>query len=174
LGQYPHDWERTAHTRDGSTYRIRPIRPDDAEREREFITGLSEDSRHSRMMNGMREPSAELVAYFVNVDYQRHMAFVALIGEGTHEQFIGITRYIVEFDEQCEFAIAVMDAWQSRGVGATLATLLIEYARAHGIPQFYCQMLATNQRMINFARWLGMSSHRHPNDASLIRAVRNL
>ncbi len=126
------------------------------------------------MMNGMREPSPELVAYFVNIDYEAHMALVALTGEGPLERFIGIARYILDADAECEFAIAVMDAWQSRGVGTTLTAMLMDYARARGMRRFYCHILAGNHRMTEFARGLGMTMGRHPKDATLIRAVRDL
>ncbi len=57
----PSAWPRYARTRDGVEYRIRPIRADDRERDRAFIAGLSTQSRYSRMMGLMREPSAELL-----------------------------------------------------------------------------------------------------------------
>jgi len=37
LVDYPAQWERVAYTRDGVEYRIRPIRADDAPRDRAFI-----------------------------------------------------------------------------------------------------------------------------------------
>ena len=46
----------------GVEYRIRPIRGEDAERERAFIMNLSPESRFRRLMYTLREPSAEFVA----------------------------------------------------------------------------------------------------------------
>jgi hypothetical protein len=62
---YPIQWTRVATTRDNATYRIRPIRAEDAARERAFIMGLSAESRYERMMYTMGEPSPELVDRFV-------------------------------------------------------------------------------------------------------------
>ena len=79
---YPEGWERTAGTRDGVSYHIRPVRPNDAEREREFILSLSPESRHARMMGGLSEPSPELISQFVNLDFEhRHTSYGEL---GTH------------------------------------------------------------------------------------------
>ncbi len=161
-------------TRDGASYDIRPIRPDDAGRERQFILGLSPESRHARMMMGMSEPSPELIAQFVELDYRQRMAFAAVVGEGEDSRFIGVARYAIGADALCEYAVAVLDAWQSRGVGAALTKLLFEYARAQGIKQLRCEILASNERMIEFARWLGMSVRRNPKDAGLVEGCYTL
>jgi hypothetical protein len=59
---YPFQWERTASTRDGMAFRIRPIRAADEKLDREFIIRLSPESRYRRMMNAMLEPSARHAA----------------------------------------------------------------------------------------------------------------
>ena len=59
----------------GVEYRIRPIRPDDAGRERAFILSLCPESRFQRLMYTLREPSAEFVARLVDVDeHKQHGA----------------------------------------------------------------------------------------------------
>lgn len=151
------------------TYRIRPICAADAPRERAFIVGLSPESRYTRMMYTMNEPSSDLVERFVHVDYHRTMAFVAVVGQGCDERIIGVARYANEA-EGCEFAVAVADAWQARGVAATLSHLLFEYARIEGIRTLHAKILATNQHMIQFARWLGMSIQSMPEDSMVLKA----
>ena len=84
----PSAWPQYASTRDGVPYRIRPIRPDDRERERAFIGGLNAQSRHSRMMGLIREPSAELLDHVVRVDYRREMTLVAVAGEGSDRKSV--------------------------------------------------------------------------------------
>jgi acetyltransferase len=168
---YPAEWERTATTRDGIRFRIRPIRPDDESLDRQFIVRLSPESRYKRMMCAMKEPSPELMHRFVHVDYKRNMAFVALLGEPPNEEMIGVARYSQDTDgPDCEFAVAVADAWQARGVGATLTRLLFEYAHEQGIHQVYGEILANNDQMIDLVHWLGMNTRICPEDGSLIEA----
>ena len=113
----------------GPDYRIRPIRSDDAARERAFILSLSPESRFQRLMYTMREPSEEFVARLVNVDQHRDMALVAVIGEGAAEKIIGVARYAADANgPDCEFAVAVSDEWQCRGIGSTLTKMLFEHA----------------------------------------------
>lgn len=169
------NWQRTAVTRDGIAFRVRPISADDARRELEFIRSLSEESRYNRLMHALREPSAEFVDRLVHVDYCRSMAFVAVIGDGDEEQFIGVARYAADDSSgACEFAVVVADAWQSRGVGTTLMRQLFEYARASGIKRVYGMILANNQHMIQLAHWLGLQTHRAADDARLLVASRQL
>lgn len=170
---YPSDWERTASTRDGVPFRIRPIRPDDEKLEHDFIVRLSPESRYRRMMCVMKEPSAELLHRFVHVDYDRDMAFVALVGDPPDEEMIGVARYARDrTGPDSEFAVAVADAWQARGVGATLTRLLFEYAHARGVHKVYGDILADNNRMIDLVRWLGMDIHLCPQDQGLVEASR--
>lgn len=168
---YPSEWERTASTRDGVTFRIRPIRVDDQNLEHDFIVRLSPESRYKRMMGVMKEPSAELLHRFVHVDYDRDMAFVALVGSPPNEEIIGVARYAHDHSgPDCEFAVAVADAWQARGVGATLTRFLFEYAHTRGINKIYGEILADNSCMIDLVHWLGMHTRYCPEDRVLVEA----
>jgi acetyltransferase len=171
---YPIQWTRVVTTRHHVTYRIRPICAEDAARERVFIMGLSPESRYQRMMYTMVEPSPDLVDRFVRVDYHHNMAFVAVVGQGDDERIIGVARYAADGEEGYEFAVAIADEWQARGIGATLSHLLFDYARVEGIRTLYAKILASNHRMIEFARWLGMSMHFRPEDPMVLRASRDL
>ena len=171
---YPAAWERVALTRDNAAYRIRPIRPDDALRERAFIMQLSPESRYTRLMCAICEPSAALVERWIHVDYLRNMAFVAVLGTGAAERIIGVARYCEDGASGSEFAVAVMDEWQTRGVAVALSELLIDYARIHGVRDLHATMLATNTHMIELAHWLGMTTHREAEDPTLVTATRRL
>ena len=169
----PSAWPQQARTRDGAEYRIRPIRADDRERDRAFIAGLSAQSRYSRMMGLMREPSAELLDRLVRVDYRREMALVAVVGEGADEAIIAVARYGGN-PAYCEFAVAVADGWQGRGIGTQLSELLFAYAKANGVRRMYAILLADNKRMLKLADDLRMSVRRSTEDNSIVEAWRTL
>jgi acetyltransferase len=169
----PSPWPQYARTRDGVEYRIRPIRPDDRERDRAFIAGLSAQSRYSRMMGLLREPSAELLDRLVRVDYRREMALVAVVGEGADETLIAVARYGGN-PAYCEFAIAVADGWQGRGIGTHLSELLFAYAKANRVRRMYAILLADNKRMLKLADDLRMSVRRSTEDNSIVEAWRTL
>lgn len=171
----PPVWLRTATMEGGTEYRIRPIRPDDAGRERAFILSLSPESRFQRLMYTLREPSAEFVARLVNVDQHRDMALVATIGAADDEKIIGVARYAADDNgRDCEFAVAVSDDWQCRGIGSTLTKLLFEYAAQEGYRSIYGTVLANNQRMLELAEWLGLTIEPFIEGQATVRASRRL
>lgn len=136
---------------------------------------LSPESRFQRLMYTLREPSAEFVARLVNVDQHRDMALVAVLGEGAEEKIIGVARYAADPDgRDCEFAVAVGDAWQCRGIGSTLTRLLFEHAQREGFRSIYGTVLASNQRMLELAEWLGLTIEPAVAGQQTVRASRRL
>src|SRR5690242_9700280 len=88
---------------DGTPVLIRPIGPQDEERERKYIESLSLESRYFRFLEGMRSPSPELIKKLTHVDQSRDAAYVALLGEGANLRQIGVARYSLDNDgESCE------------------------------------------------------------------------
>ncbi len=105
----------------------------------------------------------------VNVDYLHTMALVACAGH--EDRIIGVARYADSPDGSgSEFAIAVADAWQSRGVGSALAERLFDHARQQGMLRLCASISATNSRMLGLAHWLGFSTVMTPGEPGLISA----
>ena len=166
---------RTARTSDGLEYQIRLITPADADRERDFIARMSPQSRYHRFMHCLKEPSPAFIDRLVNVDQRSSMALVAVTGTGAAERIIGVARYAADADgPDCDFAVAVADDWQCRGVGTTLSPLLFEYAARAGFRAIYGIIFADNQRMIELAQWLGLTVEDPAAGQSTVRAVRRL
>ena len=163
-----------ARTCDGIAYRIRPIRPTDAQRERDFINALSPRSRYQRFMHAIREPDDALIAKLADVDYHRTMALVAITGRGDSERIIATAQYAADNDTECEFAIVVADDWQCRGVGTTLAPILFDYAAREGFRTISGTVLTDNQRMIELAQWLGLTVDPPAPGDNTVRAWRHL
>ena len=78
-----------------TTVSIRPIRANDSGMEQEFIRHLSKESRYFRFMASLRELMPKKLKYFTQIDYNRHMAFVATIMRDDKEVEIGVVRYVV-------------------------------------------------------------------------------
>jgi acetyltransferase len=172
--QHPR-WPVPLRTPGGFGYRVRPIRKDDAARERDFILALSPESRFQRLMYTLREPSDDFIAHLVDVDGHRDMALVATTGDGDAERFIGVARYAAdETGVDCEFAVAVDDDWQCRGIGSTLTKLLFEYARVEGFRAIYGHVLADNRRMIDLCEWLGLEVEPTVSGQPTVRVSRRL
>jgi acetyltransferase len=64
---------------DGRTVTIRPIRPEDAEREQQFVISMSDESKYYRFMDTIRELTQTMLVRFTQIDYDREMALVATL-----------------------------------------------------------------------------------------------
>jgi acetyltransferase len=160
---------------DGTAITVRPIRADDAPLEADLVRRLSDESRYKRFMGSMRELPASKLRYLTEVDNVHHVALVAAVEREGHEVLLGAARYVVEpGDTTCEFAVAVDDAWQGSGVAGVLMHALMDIARSRGLARMDGIVLATNRRMLKFARQLGFSVQRDPDDARTMLATRTL
>ncbi|HWX67586.1 MAG TPA: GNAT family N-acetyltransferase [Rhodanobacter sp.] len=154
---------------DGSHVLVRPIRPEDRERESEFIERLSPESRHFRFLGEMRGASPALLDQLVNVDNQKDMAFVALVHDNSVLREVGVSRYSTSGDDtHCECAVTVADDWQHRGLGVVLMRHLIDVARRHGFRQMFSMDAASNEPMRDLANYLGFDRKRDPQDATQV------
>jgi len=159
--------------RDGTAIVIRPIGPEDAEREQAFVRALSAESRYFRFMITLRELPPDMLYRFTHPDFQRELALVAVAGHDAASPLIGVTRCVADPDRTCaEFALAVADDWQNRGVGTRLLCELMRAARAMGIRRIWGEILATNVRMLGLMASLGFEIEPAQHDPLLRRAAR--
>lgn len=141
---------------DGSILTLRPLRPDDREREAAFIDSLSPTSRYMRLMTPLRHLTPHLLNQLMDVDYRDRMAFVATAQQDGAEVIIGVARYArTGADNALELGITVTDAWQRRGVARELLYPLLTYARAQGFEKASSTVLPDNFPMLQLARASG-------------------
>ena len=175
MADYPEELVRTRYLFDGSEVLIRPIRADDKTLEQEFVQHLSADSRYRRFMSTLKELPPGKLKYLTEIDYVKHLALVAIIQQEGHSVEIGVARYCADpSGTSCEFAIAIDDDWQGSGVAGILMLTLIDAARARGMQKMEAFILASNEKMIKFAKQLGFAVHRDPEDPGMVVAERAL
>jgi acetyltransferase len=153
----------------GKRLHVRPIRPEDAELERAFVNGLSEQSRYFRFFYQLHELTPAMVARFTQIDYDREMALVAVDEKGGAPAIIGVARYIMNADpESAEFAVVIADGWQGNGVGRMLMTRLIDCAKGRGLKRLEGAVLRANPNMLKFVSAIGFKSRDDPDDAEQV------
>jgi acetyltransferase len=135
----------TIPLRDGSSVRVRPIRPDDKEELRRALGRLSDESVQRRFLSPKPALSASELRYLTELDGHDHVALVAepLDRPG---MIVAVGRFVrLPADpETADIAIVVGDALQGQGLGTRLGELLTDEARAHGIRRFSATMLGDN------------------------------
>jgi acetyltransferase len=169
---YPAQFVQEWPLPDGRVVTLRPIRPEDAQIEHEFVKGLSDESRYFRFMDTLRELTPIMLVRFTQIDYDREMAFIATIEEDGHEVEIGVARYITNPDgETCEFALVVTDAWHRHGLGRRLMELLIEVAQQRGLKEMVGHVLANNVSMLELCSGLAFDIAPSAEDPAQKRAT---
>jgi acetyltransferase len=159
----------------GQSVTLRTLRREDADIEAAFLTGLSAESRHNRLLGGMIRITREYVEKLTTVDYTRDMALAAALMLDGREVLIGVARYVLEpGGRACEFALVIADEWQGRGIGRRMLVKLIAVARGRGLEEFYGDVLAMNRPMLEFCNRLGFTLSRHPGDPTVTRATLQL
>jgi len=161
---------------DGTDVLIRPIRPEDAGMEQDFVEKLSPESRYFRFMQSMDRLTPTMLARFTQIDYHREMALVAVIKEGTSEaRMLGVGRYVINPDQQsCEFALTVADAWQQQGIGRELMLRLMQIARDRGIEVMEGEVLSNNSKMLRLCEKLGFRAVHNPDEPDVVSVRRHL
>lgn len=156
----------------GQAISIRPMRPEDLDIETEFVQGWSAETRYNRLFSAGSYTSPERLKQLTRIDYARDMALIATVMLDDSEVEIGVARYVLREDNKtCEFALAVADAWQHRGIGRALMLNLLDGAAAAGIETMLGDVLASNAPMLHFMRSLGFSVELS-SDGPEIRRVR--
>ncbi|MEV4168061.1 GNAT family N-acetyltransferase [Nonomuraea sp. NPDC049709] len=127
---------------------IRPARPDDEERIRRFLSGLSLHTQTLRFFTGVSAPAPALVRVLLAVD-ERRDAIVATTDGGE------IVGHAMSFRGGCtdvEIAVVVTDEWQGRGLGPKLIDTLLLRAFVRGARSVGMDVLGENRRVLRLIR----------------------
>jgi acetyltransferase len=166
---YPSTLVETVELPDGTPLQIRPIRPEDATIEKAFVERLSERSRYLRFMQPLTELTPEMLSRFTQIDYDREMALIAVVEEDGEEVQVGVARYVMHPHRRgCEFAIAISDEWQGRGIATRLLESLIAVARDRRLKIMDGVVLRENRGMLKLADRLGFRRESDPDDPDLV------
>ena len=172
---YPADLERIWQAADGTRVAIRPLRPDDLDRELAFIAGLSQETLYLRLQYSASGVSREDAARLLQLDYRDRLAVGALVPTETGDSIIGVSRYArIEGTDQAECAIVVADAWHGRGLGTELMRSIGIGARKRGIRTLVGTSLGENQRILDWAHRFGFEARTEPNTGGMVRVTLDL
>jgi len=151
---YPRELESDVALRDGTLVRIRAILPEDAPRLVAAYDRLSAQSAYQRFFAVMRRLPPDWARFHATVDYRQRLALIAERGVEQEMELLAVARYEPSDDDAPEIALAILDAWQNRGLGTALLRALLAAGQARGIRKFRAWVLADNTRMLDLI-------HRH-------------
>jgi len=172
---YPSEMVEQMVLNDGTEVTIRPMRPEDADMQQEFVRNLSEESRYNRYMSSIKQLSQPVLVRFTQLDFDREMALVMVRMVDGREEQIGVSCYFTDPDnESCEFALVVADNWQGRGIGPIMMNRLFDAAKKQGLTIMRGEVLANNKGMLKLMAKIGFTVSTHPEDRQLTWVTRPL
>lgn len=164
-----------ARLRDGIEVTVRAIRAEDADKLQAAIRALSPESRYSRFFSPFRELPPQLLERATHPDAKAVLQLVAVAGSGLEETIVAGTRYAATAtDRDCEFAVAVDDAWHGRGLARLLLEALMRTAHSRGFARMEGYILASNAPMLGLAKRLGFVRVESPEGPTVHLLRRNL
>ena len=155
---YPSQYISKWQANDGTSFTLRPIRPDDESLMVDFHHQLSETSVYMRFFLPLKldfRVSHERLFTKCFIDFDREIAIVAeYTDEHSSRHLAGIGRLIRNHsDNAAEVAFLVADKFQNRGLGTQLLERMIQIARQEGISALEGATLSDNYGMKDmFAR----------------------
>jgi acetyl coenzyme A synthetase (ADP forming)-like protein len=140
----PARYESDVVLRDGSTLRLRPVRPEDSIALRELHERLSKDSWRFRFFNAR---GADLPDAWRLPETGDGGALVLVAEARGRVSAVASCLRNEAAPDRAEVAFTVADTLQGRGVGTRLLEALARIARDHGIRTFDAYVLADNHQM---------------------------
>lgn len=161
----------------GTHVRIRPGRPDDRAALMEAFERFSDTSRYNRFFSAKPRLSEALATSLSQVDDEHQLAWAVFdpdepsaVGDDSGLA-IASARLFVSADEPgvAEGTLAIVDAYQGRGLGRFLIELLISTAAIDDLKTVRFEVLATNRAMRALLGKVGAHGVAVPNDPTVIR-----
>ncbi len=170
---YPKKYTTNLKLKDGVAIILRPIKPEDEALLFDLFKSFSEETMRFRFFQVIRELSHNLLTRYCNIDYNREIAMVAETKEGDKKRIIGVVRLILQPERKSgEFAVAVGDAWQGRGLGSKLMDCIIEIGKDLKLETIGGDVLSTNLKMLRLCSKKGFTTE--PVDEEIVKATLDL
>jgi len=154
IAPYPQHLETAERLRDGTSLRVRPLRPEDEPVLHNLAAHMSDEDLRLRFFTPVRGLTHTVAARLSQLDYDRELALLA-----EHDDVaMGVAHFFADPDNlRAEYAIAVRSDWKGRGVGYLLMKRLIDIAGQRGIGELVGEVLRENEPMLQMCRELGFT-----------------
>ncbi|MDY6909111.1 MAG: GNAT family N-acetyltransferase [Thermodesulfobacteriota bacterium] len=153
---YPDRWEIRQIFDEQTQVFFRPVKPTDERALQEFFYSLPRDESYVRFLSTMKVYPHHDTQKMVNVDYDREMTLLGLVGEHDSERVIAIGRYVVDEETlTAEIDFAVHPDYGRKGIGSFLIQHLSEIAKARGVQKFVAYITPGNERVFGVFQKLG-------------------
>jgi GNAT superfamily N-acetyltransferase len=156
----PAAYEEATTLKNGQEVRIRAIRPADKDLVLAMFRKLEPESIYTRFFHAKKLLTDGDLKMITDVDFEKVVAFVVIVGPEDNETMIGGGRYsCIETEVACqnaEVAFTVKEDYHGQGIASMLLQRLAEIARARGVARFEAEVLPQNRSMLNVFKRSGL------------------
>lgn len=168
---YPNQYTAPFRLKDGTEVKVRAIRAEDEPLIAELHASHSPRTIRMRFFSMVKSLSRASMIRLCHLDYDREMAFAAVLEDSAGPHILGVSRYYLDPETgDAEFAVVVGDRWQGQGLGRHLMLRLMDVAWQRGIRRLVGQVLRENEPMLRLMRSLGFTV-RPTDDQAVVEAV---
>jgi RimJ/RimL family protein N-acetyltransferase len=141
-------YSRIEKMRNGCRLEIRAQCPDDRAALLDAVDRASAQSLYRRFFGVKHHFSEKEIDFFLNVDFNKHVALVAVVDEQAKPTIAGGGRYVVVGAGTAELAFVVVDQYQGHSIGTALMRHLTAIAKDAGLTELVADVLPDNAPML--------------------------
>ncbi len=142
--------------RNNTLVRFRPIKPSDEDGMRKLFYRFSAKAVYSRYFTPVKTMDHERMQGYVNVDFERAMSIVGLVGPPGQGRIIAEARYVRHKDKPwADAAFLVDEKYQGLGIAGYMLQLLMKIAQDRCLHGFTADVLLSNQPMLKVFQKMG-------------------
>ena len=139
----------------GLSVRLRLTRPTDEPRVREFLEGLSPETRTRRFLVATPAVAQSTVRHFTYYEPRERVIIAATAPIDGREAILGLADMAVLATGLAEIGLVVADEHQSRGIGGLLSEAVAWLALQRGATHLKAEMLDGNTPMLRLMERIG-------------------
>ncbi|MFH1920871.1 MAG: GNAT family N-acetyltransferase [Planctomycetota bacterium] len=150
---YPEEFVAERRLKDGTPVVLRPIKPEDEPMWHELLAGCSTESIWFRFSYLFKQTTHEMATRYCFIDYDREIGIVAELEEDGQRKLLGVGRLVADMNhEVAEYAVLVVDRYQSHGLGGVLTDYSLEVAERWGVKSVVAETFKSNARALAMFR----------------------
>jgi acetyltransferase len=152
----------------GLRVRLRLARPSDALRVRDFLQGLSEETRRRRFPDEPDAVPESLVRHFTFQDPRERLVVAATAPRDGGEMMVGLADVVLAGTGLAELGVVVDDRSQNRGIGKLLTEAVAYLAIQQGATHLRAPLPQADGPMLRLMERLGRTVRAVENDREVV------
>jgi GNAT superfamily N-acetyltransferase len=168
------NYSATEILRNGRMLEVRAFRPEDRDNFIAAVGRIGPLTRYRRFFTLKTSFTEREKDFFLNVDFDKHVALNALLDEAGRQVVVAAGRYVLVQPKKAEVAFTVIDQYQGQGIAPILLRHLVGIARSAGLQTLIAEVLRENSQMLKVFERSGLPVQTTADDPEVIHVTMHL